>query len=141
MARGFISLARYSQHNPMRSKLSPIMAGLSRIMALKQIHNSGIIFVVVPPRSFHNPLLLPPKGDGGSVRMRISRAAEALSAGIIHSLHMHLAETTMSGFPPNSPGPFAFPLELELHIFELAALARPVSIPNLMLVARHIKAL
>jgi hypothetical protein len=53
------------------------------------------------------------------------------------------AETWQKPPPPlmdrTSSGPFDFPLELEQRIFELAALSRPVCIPNLIRVAWRVK--
>jgi hypothetical protein len=45
----------------------------------------------------------------------------------------------MSNTTPNPSRPFGFPLDLERHIFEMAALSRPAGIPTLMLVAWRVK--
>jgi hypothetical protein len=74
------------------------------------------------------------KLDRGTYPWLVSSSCTAFVSGL-------LAESAMSAIAADSPAPSAFPLELELHILELAALTSPISIPKFMLVAWHIKTL
>jgi hypothetical protein len=73
--------------------------------------------------------------------MRRSQADASVSWHYAQPPSVLLPATTMSIIAADSLEPFAFPVELELHIFELAALTWPVSIPRLMLAAWRVKSL